>query len=261
MILFTGHGEIAESFSQKYNCEIVSMRNKSLGDMEKLLTSFNVVIHNAANLHPTSIEQATEDNFVLTKRILDTLYKVNPEAKFIYLSSMSFLKTYDEYLNPLEMTPYAFSKYLGEIYTLHHTHFNAVSVRFSTVFYRNPVKDGLSKLIYEATTKKQVSIINNAEAERDFLPLDILVQYLYKISQDKKNKRSYTLCSGRSTSFAQIIGWIKSGVKELKIENSFVNQSAFVMHEFSTESIDALGKIEFELIDFVIDYAKALQQA
>ena len=261
MILFTGHGDIAKSFSQKYSCEIVSMRNASLRDMEKLLPSFDIVIHNAANLQPTSVEQGTEDNFVLTKRMLDTLYKVNPEAKFIYLSSMSFLKTYNEYLNPLEMTPYAFSKYLGEIYTLHHTHSNAVSVRFSTIFYRNPVKDGLSKLIFEATTKKQVSIINNGEAKRDFLPLDILVQYLHKISQDAKNKRAYTLCSGRSTSFAQVIDWLKNDIEELKVENSFVNQSASVMHEFSTESIKALGEIEFELKNFVTDYTQALQQA
>lgn len=260
MILFTGHGDIAENFSQKYNCEIVSMRNASLGDMEKLLPSFDVVIHNAANLHPADIEQATEDNFVLTRRILDTLHKVNPDAKFIYLSSMSLLKTCDEYLNPLEMTPYTFSKYLGEIYTLRHTHPNAVSVRFSTIFYRNPLKDGLSKLIYEATTKKQVSIINNAEAKRDFLPLDILVQYLYKICQDAQSKRAYTLCSGQSTSFAQVIDWLKNDIEELKIDNSFVNQSTFVMHEFSTESIKALGEIEFELMDCVTGYAKVLQQ-
>jgi nucleoside-diphosphate-sugar epimerase len=261
MILFTGHGDIAESFSQKYNCEIVSMRNASLGDIEKLLPSFDVVIHNAANLQPMSTEQATEDNFVLTKRILDTLHKVNPEARFVYLSSMSFLKAYDEYLNPLEMTPYAFSKYLGEIYTLHHTHSNAVSVRFSTIFFRNPVKDGLSKIIYDATTTKQVSIINNGEAKRDFLPLEILVRYLHKISQDAKRKRAYTLCSGRPTSFAQVIDWLKNDIEELKTENSFVNQSASVMHEFSTESIKALGEIKFELKDFVIAYAKTLQRA
>ncbi len=261
MILLTGHGGIAESFSQKYSCEIISIRNVSLGDLEKLLPSFDIIIHNAANLYPASIEQAVEDNFVLTKRILDTLYKVHPEAKFIYLGSMSFLKTYNEYLNRLEMTPYAFSKYLGEIYTIHHTHSNAVSVRFPTIFYGDPAKDGLSKLIYEATIKKKVSIINNGEAKRDFLPLGILVQYLYKISQDTENKKTYTVCSGISTSFAQVIDWLKIDVEELKIVNSFVNQSASVLHEFSTKSIKALGKIEFELKDFVIDYSKALQQA
>jgi len=261
MILFTGHGDIAERFSQQYDCEIISMRNASLDEMEQLFPSFDVVVHNAANLHPTSIEQATEDNFVLTKCILDLLHKVNPEAKFIYLSSMSLLKTYGEYLNPLEMTPYAFSKYLGEIYTLHHTHLNAVAVRFSTIFYGNPVKDGLSKLVYEASTKKKVSTINNGEAKRDFLPLDILVQYLHKIIQNPENREIYTLCSGRSTSYAQVTDWLQSEIEEVNIENSLVNQPVFVMHEFSTESINALGEIKFELMNLVTDYAKELRQA
>lgn len=246
MILFTGHGDIANEFSRKYPCEVKSLRKASIAELEKLLPSYKVIVHNAANLNPINIEEATNDNFLLTKNIIDTLVRVNPSAKLIYLSTMSLLQNAEEYLNPLCMTPYALSKYLGEIYTLTCQLSNTIAVRFSTIFYGNPQKDGLSKLLWEAVNLGKITIYNDGAARRDFLPIEVLVDYLFGFCNATTYSKVYTVCSGKSTSFNEIASFLNSRLSDLTVENLKLEEKRPVLHEFSNK----------ELLDFDVTYSE-----
>jgi nucleoside-diphosphate-sugar epimerase len=261
MILFSGHGDIANYFSSKHNCKAISLRHKSITELETILTQYDIIIHNAANLAPKNLQQAVEDNFLLTKNILDVLCRVNPGAKFIYLSSMSILNNQQVYLQPSQMTAYAFSKYLGEIYTLASPLKNTVSVRFSTIFYQNPSKDGLSDLVYKAVQQKKVTIINEGVAKRDFLPLEILTNYLYKLCVAGTTRQIYNVCSGVATSFAQIVAIIKLHLPNLMVENNNIDNTTGVIHDFSAEELLELGIVNFDLSDYVNQYIDKLTES
>ena len=63
------------------------------------------------------------------------------------------VKVNDEYLQVDEMTDYAFSKFISEKYCLNSNLNSITSVRFSTIFYANENKDGISKLIFDCVNK------------------------------------------------------------------------------------------------------------
>ncbi len=259
MILFTGHGDIASHFSKIFPCEVQSLRNKSMAELESLLPGYNVIIHNAANLKPQDVAEAVNDNFILTKNIIDTLGRVNAGAKFIYLSSMSMLKNENEYLDPLQMTPYAFSKYLGELYTLACPIKNTAAVRFSTIFYENPAKDGLSNLLSTALLQGKITTINNGTAKRDFIPIAILTRYLYKLCTSGSNaRRIYNVCSGTATSFAEVVNLLKLRLPDLVVENNQVDNMIDVLSDFSTKDLQELGKEVFNLSDYINGYLNKL---
>ncbi len=259
MILFTGHGDIASHFSKKYPCEVQSLRNKSIAELESLLPGYDVVIHNAANLKPQNVAEAVNDNFILTKKIIDTLGHVNANAKFIYLSSMSMLKNENEYLDPLQMTPYAFSKYLGELYTLTCAIKNTAVVRFSTIFYENPAKDGLSNLLSTAFQQGKITTINNGTAKRDFIPIEILTRYLYKLCTSGTNAQLiYNVCSGTATSFAEVVNLLKLRLPHLVVENNQLENATDVLCDFSTTGLQSIGVEAFDLSDYINTYLNKL---
>lgn len=259
MILFSGHGDIASHFSKKHSCNVFSLRNTSIADLEILLKDYDIVIHNAANLNPQNLEEAINDNFILTKNIIDTLARVNKGAKFIYLSSMSMLNNANDYLDPLQMSQYAFSKYLAELYTLASPLEKTISVRFSTIFYENPAKDGLSKLIYTAFHEGKISIINSGKAKRDFIPIDVLTQYLYKICiAENIVKHKFNICSGVATSFAEVVDILKLRLPKLIVENTILNEVPDVLCDFDLNELKELGIEKFKLSDYLDDYLKKI---
>src|ERR1019366_4441645 len=158
MILFTAGGSISTEFKSQFPCEIISARSMTDQQLEDCIRGFSVVIHNAANLICNTFNEAINDNFLLTKRVLDLVHKTKPEMKFLYISSMSILETDNTYKEIENMNLYSFSKYLAEIYCLKHNHNDLSSVRFSTIFYGDANKDGLSKLIYDAVNNKEITL-------------------------------------------------------------------------------------------------------
>ncbi|MDH6355292.1 nucleoside-diphosphate-sugar epimerase [Dysgonomonas sp. PH5-45] len=263
MILFTGVGSLFDAFQKKYECSAISARRTSTSKLKFAFKSASVVIHNAANLSPHDLESSVEDNFNLTKRIVDTLYEVNPTAKFINIGSMSYLKSDSQYLDINDMTLYAYSKYLSETYCLKHQMKQIVLVRFSTLFYENPEKDGLSKLINDAKIYNKVSLINGGKACRNFLPIDAAVEYLNKIAcgnyTDIRDK-ILNIVSLNKHSFKDIADYLRKVSPSLKIENIELPEAEknIVLSEFSPQSIKNLGVVDFKLEDYILNYFNQL---
>ncbi len=259
MILFTGTGALAKSFSAFYPCTIVSARHLSDEDLIPYISSTSVIIHNAAVIQAAELSVYTDSNFLLTKRILELVYRINPDAMFINISSMSMLKTQDTYLQAEDMTDYAFSKYIAEQYCLRHPLKKLSNVRFSTLFYEDPVRDGLSKLAFDAIRTNKIKVYNNGEAKRDFIPMEIAVKYLYKVSQQAEPPRKLNIASGDPLSFNHFSNILQFHNPSLVVENISA-QTSEVLHIFSKDDIERLGIIKFNIDDAFNNYIAKLSE-
>ena len=256
MILLTGHGAIAEEFSKKYPCEVISIRNVTDDEIKDKITKASVVIHNSALINSNNLEELIKCNFILTKRILDLTYENNLKCKFVNVSSMSFLQTEDKELPLNEMSNYALSKYISEHYCLNHSLNNVCSVRFSTLFYQDSKRDGLSKIISDAFYDKKITTFNNGIDSRDIIPIQVAVDYLYKICQVSEPKKIYNVVSGRSIKFIDLIATVK---KYLTFNLVDINcENKIVLSDFSNKYIKSLGIIDFDIEDYINNYIKSL---
>ncbi len=256
MILLTGHGAIAAEFLKKYPCEVISIRTMTDDEIVNKFTVSSVVIHNAALINSSSLEELIKSNFLLTKRILDLIEANNLSCKFVNISSMSFLLTEDKEQPLNQMSNYALSKYLSEQYCLNHSFSNVCSVRFSTLFYQDPNRDGISKIISDAFYNKTVTVFNNGVDSRDVIPIEVAVDYLYKICQDSESKKIYNVVCGSPNKFSDIINKIK---KYLIFDVVNVDcESKKVLSSFSTKYINSLGIINFDIEDYIYNYIKSL---
>lgn len=260
MIYFTGSGSLAEEYQRQFQCRIISARSLSDDKLENEIKQATVIIHNSANINCKTFSEAINDNFLLTRRVLDLTHRVNPDALFIYISSMSMLETENSYKEVRDMTLYAFSKYLAEIYCLRHDHKKVSAVRFSTLFYRNPVKDGLSKLIHDAVTKKEITLYNDGLARRDFIPLETAVQYLNKMTSIRDVPREINIASGTATSFQWVAGILSNRIPQLKVNNLSVAATGEILSAFSKNKTDVVGEINFSLEDKIIRYINDLMK-
>jgi nucleoside-diphosphate-sugar epimerase len=258
MILFTGGGALAEEYKKQFPCKIISARHLSDDELENHIISSSVVIHNSANIDCQTFDEAIRDNFLLTRRLLDLVHRVKPELFFIYISSMSILSTEDSYKETDAMSVYAFSKYLSEIYCLKHDHQRVSAIRFSTIFFSDPAKDGLSKLIYEAKQKGEITIYNDGRAMRDFIPIDIGVRYLNKLASSFNVPRRMNIASGSPVSFEQVVSCLSLIFPGLKINNVRIPEPAVVLYEFSKDQLKIQGEISFSLQDSMERYANEL---
>jgi nucleoside-diphosphate-sugar epimerase len=246
MILFTGTGALSSAFAKLYSCNIVSARFLDDSKLESLITSSKTIIHNAASLSSPSLSNYVDSNFILTKRILDIAYNINPNIKFINISSMSILKTANTYLDTTEMSDYALSKYFAEIYCLNHSIKRLTNVRFSTIFYKDPQRDGLSKLIKDAVVKKRITIFNNGESCRDFIPIDIVAKYLFKICEKDTFPEKINIVSGMPFSFRYFVDKLLLNNPNIEVED-VACQTKNVLHNFDKDGINYLGKIDFDM--------------
>lgn len=260
MIVFTGGGAFASEFLKQYAGEILSFRNVSRSEFAKRLKKANVIVHNAVNTACPSIASCVADNFYPTKEILDLLYHVNKRALFVYLSSMSILKSENRYLDFKDMNPYAFSKFLSEMCCLRYPLENVYCVRFSTIFYKDCKKDGLSRLIYNAVKTNKITLYNNGRAIRDFIPINIAVKYVYKVMKKNSNEKSiFNITSAKARSFFQIAKYLKTKIPSLLIENSDIPTTSKVLSSFSDKDIRTIGKIDFSLETEIDDYIAKIQ--
>lgn len=247
MILFTGSGAISECFLEYFPCKIISARNLSDDDLSNWILKADVIIHNAAIIKSDNFKDYIDANFILTKRILDLVTKIKPSVKFINISSMSILSSSDEYLQVNEMSDYAFSKFISEKYCFKNSIVKVTNVRFSTIFYGNEKRDGISKLIYDCAKNNEITIYNNGSALRDIIPLRILCHYLYKLSILEIYCKTINIASGNSTSFMDIANILKTKNEKLKINNVIDSNIVEVLSNFPKNNLDFLGVIDFDL--------------
>lgn len=245
-----------EAFTRQFECKRISVREQGHGKLISQLQDGDVLIHNAANIASTDLSISVKDNFSLTKDIADTLTKSGKKISFIFISSMSILGAGGIYKDPAELSPYAFSKYLAELYCLK-CGLPVSCVRFSTLFYGDPSKDGLSKMTLDAVKKKEIQLINGGHDRRDFIPLDIAVQYLNKIAVSSNCLQVYNIASCNSISFAEAATMIRDIIPTVRISNRDLSISPhFVLSEFKKDHISDLGIINFSMKDHIYRYSQ-----
>jgi dTDP-D-glucose 4,6-dehydratase len=134
-----------------------------------------------------------------------------------------------------------------------------VAVRFSTIFYGDYQKDGLSNVIFQAVKFGQVRLIDQGIAKRDFIPIEIAAEYLFNICNSGAKDKIINICSGESKSFAEVVELLKMELPDLKVENSTTGNRSDVLHSFSTEGMDQFGKPDVDLKKYINKYLKRLQ--
>lgn len=241
------------------NFDTISLRYGEINEEQKSkLSNCDVFIHCGALLKG-SFNDLFDSNVLLTKNILDYLILENPNVNFVYLSSMSLLQKkqnilHNDFLDFRNMTDYALSKYISEILCSRYR-IPITIVRFSTLFYKNPTRDVLSKLIYDAVKNNKIVIYNNGVAKRDFLPLDIAAQYVEKlIGKEKFLGKILNIVSGRETSFKEIANFLKIRIPDLIIENKDLELTDTVPTKFSCDDIYSLGEIKFNIFEKIDEY-------
>ena len=246
-ITLTGHGVLADSFSQVRKVNIHSFRKLSDADVSDIVKASDVIIHNSANTRGKKPMELVRDNLSQTKRIVQIIRKTKPEVQFIYIGSMSYL-TDDGYMELHEMTPYAYTKFLSEMITVMNM-VNYKCIRFSTLFYKNDERDGLSRLIKVAKDQKIIQLINSGSARRDYLPIQIAAKYLDD-ALTADTRPIVNICSGVETSFFQVAKILQrlTGC-EIKFDNAIVPK---VRSSFKR----VLKEIPFNLEDEIKDYLK-----
>lgn len=257
MTILTADGSFARAYMSVYDAEVVSFRDLSEKEFIDQISRATTIINNAATINSSDLSLCVERNFDFTHYLVKTLENVNPNVRLVQLSSMSILNSANdsEYENVMKMTPYAYSKYLAETYCLKSNLTDVNCVRFSTLFFSDPAKDGLSKLIIDAVTDNQVTIYNGGLARRNFLPLEIAVNYVHKITQMKSiDKNTFNLAAPNSTSFIEVVNIIKKYVPDLLVNDTKSDVVMPVLSNFNMASIEKLGPIEFSLEDYVIKY-------
>jgi len=259
MIFFTAGGAIYEAFAAQYPCRRISLREEGPEQLVRQLAEGDVLVHNAANLAPADLDIAVKDNFILTKDLVDTMLRSGAKFPLIFISSMSMLGKGGVYKAPTEMNPYSFSKYIAELYCLK-SGLPVSSVRFSTLFYKNAARDGLSKMIADAVATGQIQLINGGKDTRDFIPLANAIGYLYKIAGVAHNGSIYNIASGNAVSFAEAAAMVQESIPGIIItsqEKSFAPQ--FILSEFGKEDIARLGILPLSLQDHIRQYIGELR--
>lgn len=259
MIVFTGRGLIADSFHSLFDCEVRSFRFLSDSEAIEILRDTSVLVHNAANLEPSSLSESVESNFMLTRRLVDLSAKVNPDLRFVYLSSMSILADEIQPKDVMSMSNYSFGKYLGELYVRRSELTKAIIIRFSTLFCNDGSRDGLSRLITESVRNGEVQLINEGQAKRDFIPLAVACNYLFRFCTQPDLQGTYNVASGRSLTFREVSQWISEALGGIPITSRPAAVAMDPVSEFSLDSLAEVGIIDHDLKDYVIAYCKSLQ--
>jgi nucleoside-diphosphate-sugar epimerase len=260
MILFTGSGALAKTFLKMYPCKIISARNITDKELEKWIIKAEVIVHNAALIYSDVFDDFINANFILTKRILCLIDKINPNAKFVNISSMSILSNENEYLSPDKMSNYAFSKFITEQYCYKHPLEKLINVRFSTIFYGDGKRDGISKLVEDSFWYNKITIYNEGEAKRDIIPIRIAAMYLFKICNLKIINRKMNIVSGKAISFKEISVLLHKGNSKLIVLEKKIEANN-VLSNFSKRDVELLGEVKFELNQEIKLYKEKLHES
>ncbi|MEY3051134.1 MAG: hypothetical protein RLY31_919 [Bacteroidota bacterium] len=260
MVLFTGAGAVYEEFVRQEPAEHVSLRRTTDADLISRLSVARVIVHNAARIQCEDTGQAVRDNFLPTLRLVSLCRRYCPQVRLLYLGSMSYLGEGGRVLPLREQTPYAYSKYLGELLCLAGGLAMAQVVRFSTLFYENPSRDGLSFLIREAVTRQSVRTYNGGRACRDFIPLDTAVGCLRRLMAAPPVDRVVNIASGRETSFAEVVAMLRERVPGLAVSDVTYPAEKSVLSDFSGIAMPIPEPIGFTLAGRMDRYIKRIRE-
>jgi nucleoside-diphosphate-sugar epimerase len=248
MITLTGHGALAEAYL-KVNPEAYVHSFRSLPDdkIESILKNTTILIHNSAG----QTKEDAEGNLQLTKRTVYQVIKHNPSIKFLYIGSMSYLNEHG-YLPESRMSAYAYSKFIGEKFC------QAVIpqiriIRFSSLFYRNPERDGLSYMISEAVFKHKIILINEGIQTRDWLPIGMAAKEIHRVITTSAEPIT-TVASGNQHTFFSLAKIIqKYTACTIEFKRSPVIKQNYVLSKF-------IKTVDVNIEDEIKSYVNHLKQ-
>jgi len=255
-VIFTGsRGSLGRRYLKKYPDTIgVSMRYEDMelyDNFREQLSDCDVVIHASANLNPSSVEESIRDNTLLTIDMLRSVEKINRSIQVILISSMSIMGKNQNIKKIDNMTDYAISKYMMEVFSRKFYKIPVTVVRFSTLFYEDHEKDGLSRIIYNAKKKEKMVAVH---CKRDFIPIEIACSYLNKLCGNEKwFGKTINIASGVPIDMVDIGKYLKKKYSVL-LHRTELPSFEDVCHKFDTSGVEELQRIEFDIYDFIDNY-------
>jgi nucleoside-diphosphate-sugar epimerase len=208
-MILTAYGSIGNALKNKYGIEVVSFFELGKDKFEQKILNSDYILHNAASINCSSLSYCVERNFTFTKYLIDLIGDKN----LIFFSSMSTLASLED------MSFYGYSKFIAETYCLKS---NKKIVRFSTIFYQDKNKDGLSYLVYEAVRNKSITIYNGGISKRNFISLDSLCKVVYEFIPNSQEK--VVNLTGETYSFNDVVKILTKLVPNLKVSNKEVKE-------------------------------------
>jgi len=259
-VLFTGaNGALGKKYTQSNPDTIpVYVRyndGPGLQDLANQIKEADVLIHAGANLRPKTADDAIRDNAILPLDIIDMAGKINKDLHIILISTMSLLSENCEPKRLKDMTYYAASKYIMEEMCQKLTSNPLTIVRFSSIFYEDPNKDGLSRIIYNAKFNKSIVA---ADCRRDFVPLWVLCRWLNKLCGNKTwYNRTINLASGKSVNMVDVAHHLVKKY-DVSFHHTSLPEYADICYRFSAEEPQSLEKITFDIYKIIDEYYESL---
>lgn len=245
-ISLTSSGRIATAYKKvNLDANIYSFRSMTIKEMRYVIKNTDTLIHTAAPNREARYDEHA-GAYGLTKIIIGIIRKHNKHIHLINIGSMSYLDK-DGCMPLCGMESYAYWKHLSEVSCLTMIP-NVVSVRMSSIFYKEDGVDILSTLASSAL-RGSVNILNKGEATRDYIPINIVARYLDYIVKNKTD-RTVNICSGYKTSFLDVVNMLKEMV-DFNVEY-IVGKTPYVLSEFTR----TLPEIKFSLKDEIEEYIK-----
>jgi nucleoside-diphosphate-sugar epimerase len=251
--LLTGsNGSLGKKYRQMFPEAVpVSIRygdSKMMVNLSDQIRTADTLIHASACLSPQDIESAIRDNTMLPLEILDMAGKINPMTHIILISTMSLLDESGQPRKMKDMTFYAASKYIMEELVPKIAKNPVTIVRFSSLFYEDPERDGLSKIIFTACRDNRIVA---SDCRRDFLPLWAACTWLNKLCCNQKwYNRTINLASGRSVNMIDIAHYLvkKYGVS---FHHTALPDYSGICYKFNAEEAQSLEYIQFDLYKLI----------
>ncbi len=215
-IVLTGaSGGVGREFVRQFpdTCP-VSVRYGDYSALASKLRTADALVCAGALLHAETEHAFRQANVRLPLDILKLVSEVRGSSlPVLLISSMSILKNKVDYLAISDMSPYARSKYRMELEARksYEGVVNYTNIRFSTIFYGDPLRDGRSKLIYTAKSKKEVDAV---PCHRDFIPIDSGVALLEdficsKVAGRFQECRSINIATGQRVNLMDIARYLE----------------------------------------------------
>ena len=261
-ILFTGaSGALGKLYMSMYPDTIpasvrYSSTDKYIALVNEIKTA-DVIIHASANLNPRGIEDAILDNALLTYNIVNATGKVNPNCHVILISAMSLLGEDGEPKKIRDMTHYAASKYIMEELALEDAKVPLTIVRFSSLFYADNHRDGLSKMIYTAANN---GCVVASDCMRDFIPLWAVCKWINKLCGNKVwYNKTINLSSGKAINMIDVAHHLveKYGVD---FHRTSLPDYTNICYKFNSDDAQSLERINFDIYKLIDDYYESLKK-
>ena len=208
-------GVAKEYLFKKNKVKFITKDISRFSDISQALKNIKIdyVIHAAANFaNENSVLNPVKDlksNILGTLNVLE-LSKKKKIKKFIYLSSSCVYGDNvnvkeNSKINPNE-TPYAISKFSGELYVQYFKYFhklNTVIVRVFNTYgpgeINHKFRNVIPRFIENALNNKNLLITGNGHESRDFTYVEDLVKVINLIIKSKNSLNVINSCTGKKT--------------------------------------------------------------